>query len=345
MSTISVVNSNYQDKVYGLKKNDAGVKNAKKDVSIQSGSNMDTIDFKSSGFTANDPEWVTEAMPAGCFGIEQDDKTNQKILDTMKQRLADFYQGNATIDDLIQNFKDCFQAIKNYNVEKHRTTADDVKNNTQMLEDTYDVFRQYAVGVAQSVCEQEGRKIAEQYGIEGNVDWVYYDADYYYESEGAKAAIRDCAAQMAKELNLGDVKLPTNFGNDVAMSLYDTFNTAWSWDSEQNVGCCAMLDPKQEPPEGFKLFFKERKYPENTKEGELSQNGVFQISIGDWKTEAEVPFSYNFADKFGHYNLLDLIKAPSNMSNSDRINLYLRNFDVYMKFYAFGAGKYQYSKS
>lgn len=323
------------------------------DLAVNTPSRVDSISVSyasASGesVTPSDSAWATRPMPANCYAYNENDDSNQKILESMTQTLNDYYAGKVTIDDVTTSFKNAFQAMKNFMVGNHYTSDNDVENNQQILLDTYNVFRQYAVSTASTACQNEGKQIAQQYGTEGNPDWVYYNSDYYYESEDVKSAVKDCAAGLAKELGLGNVDLPTEFNDPLRAELYNSFNTNWNWGSTKNVGVSTMLDTDKIPPKDFKFFFKEQKYTQkqisNTASDINSDAGVLLVSSGNWQQEVEVPFSYDF-DKNGHFNVASLIQAlSSSCQNSDEINSYLNNFDVYLKAYAYSTGSYGYFK-
>lgn len=298
--------------------------------------------------TPDDPAWAHRIMPSNCYGYNEYDDTNQTILNGMTRTLNDYYSGKATVDDVTSSFKNAFQAMQNHMIGDHYTTQNDVESNKQILLDTYNVFRQYAVSTASTACQNEGQKIAKQYGMEGNPDWVYYNSDYYNKSEAAKSAVKDCAADLAKKLGLGNVDFPTKFDDPLRAELYDNFNTNWNWSSTKNVGISSMLNPDKIPPKDFKLFFKENKYSDEQAAkagpGINRDAGALWVSSGKWKQETEVPFSYNY-DKNGHFNAASLIQASGvSCTNSEEINSFLKNFDVYLKAYAYSTGSYGYSK-
>lgn len=321
------------------------------DLAVNTPSRVDSISLSyasDTSVTPSDSAWAFRPMPANCYAYNENDDSNQKILDGMTQTLNDYYAGKATVEDVTSSFKNAFQAMKNFMVGNHYASENDAESNKQILLDTYNVFRQYAVSTASTACQNEGKQIAQQYGVEGNTDWVYYNSDYYYESEEAKSAVKDCAADLADELGLGDIDFPTKFDDSLRAELYDSFNTNWNWGSTMNVGVSTMLNTGEVPPKDFKLFFKEQKYTQEQISNATSNinpdAGVLQVSSGSWKQEVEVPFSYDYDEK-GHFNAASLINAlGSSYQNSDAINSYLKNFDVYLKAYAYSTGSYGYSK-
>lgn len=321
------------------------------DLAVNTPSKADSISLSyasGNNITPSDSAWAFRPMPANCYAFNEDDDSNRKILDGMTQTLNDYYAGKATVEDVTSSFKDAFQAMKNFMVGNHYSSENDAKSNKQILLDTYNVFRQYAVSTASTACQNEGKQIAKQYATEGNTDWVYYNSDYYYKSEEAKSAVKDCAADLANEQGLGNVDFPIKFSDPLRAELYDSFNTNWNWGSTMNVGVSTMLNPDEVPPKDFKLFFTEQKYTQkqisDPATGINPDAGVLSVSSGSWKQEVDVPFRYDF-DENGHFNAANLIQAlDSSCRNPDEINSYLKNFDVYLKAYAYSTGSYGYSK-
>lgn len=205
---------------------------------------------------------LTSTMPNHCFGLEEGDNTNQKILEDARTCLNNYYLGKSTLDDIKQGFKETFEEIKQHNVNKFRTNGYNIADNTQILLDTYEKFKDLTVQSARGVCLEEGAKIANQYGGSQDQDWVYYDADYYYESEDLKSKLKDWASEVSVDNGLGNVDLSSRAKSRMLNNM-DDFNSSWAYDSKNNINRCEMIDSTIEPPKGFTFFYKEKKYSQN----------------------------------------------------------------------------------
>lgn len=117
-------------------------------------------------------------------------------------------------------------------------------------EAVYDEFRAKILSIAVQRNNNEGK----QY-ITGELTamrkYKYYNADYYYKSEAAIAAVTKGMDEFVQERGW-DYTMPDYKGQK--SNLYYNFNTAFS-----NNFCVEeqyLLDPDMKPPEGFEWFFE-----------------------------------------------------------------------------------------
>lgn len=119
----------------------------------------------------------------------------------------------------------------------------------------YDTFREKILSAAVQRNNTEGR----QY-VTGEMcpqrTWKYYNADYYYKSEDAIAAVTKGMESFAQDRGW-EWSVPDYKGKN--LNMYYNFNTAFS--NNFRLDEQYILDPDMVPPKGFEWFYQSGGYP------------------------------------------------------------------------------------
>lgn len=267
----------------------------------------------------------TQPMPKHCYGTDYGHQQHNKI----KEKLEDHYLNRAGSREELKNyFKDCCKDMRVTLAQDRKTTGMDAEHNRQIILDTYEIFRQVNSVMANLGCNREGKKLAQENGWqEGkNEDWVYYNADYYYEWEALMDVFREAAGEMAEEWKCGEINTSER-DIDHHLSYSSSFNQVWKNGSENGARICSMIDISEKPPEGFYLFFRDC-------DKDNAHVGLLEAGIGETpKIREEIIFDvYGIYDQHPQFHHLSEFLKKTNHADS-AFQRYLSNFDVYTRYY------------
>lgn len=193
-------------------------------------------------------------------------------------------------------------------------------------------------------CRDIADKIASEYGYTGEFreDYVYYDADIYYKTQSIEGDLAGIVKEMFQtyklDLNVED-EIKNAKANSGKLNGGITFNGRWSTGyAECGVNICHMVSIEEEPPKGFKFFYKESKYPKGVKFSENDttswQKGVLLTWMGDKRIETDIPFNYSLCDG----PIAEFFNAGELFSKTDGLDsgilAFLNNFIVYTRRYS-----------
>jgi hypothetical protein len=193
-------------------------------------------------------------------------------------------------------------------------------------------------------CSSIADKIALEYGYTGEFreDYVYYDADIYYKTKSIEGDLADIVKEMFKTYKLdldAEKEIKDTITHSRKLDGGITFHGRWSTRyAECGVNICHMVSIEEEPPAGFKFFYKERKYPVGTKFGGNDttswQKGVLLTWMGNKRIETDIPFNYSRCDGpiAEFFNAGELFGRVEGMDRS--ILAFLNNFNVYTRRYS-----------
>lgn len=193
-------------------------------------------------------------------------------------------------------------------------------------------------------CSSMADKIALEYGYTGEFreDYVYYDADIYYKTKSIEGDLADIVKEMSETYKVdmdAEKEIKDAIIHSSKLDGGITFHGRWSTGyAECGVNICHMVSIEEEPPEGFKFFYKERKYPVGTKFGENDttswQKGVLLTWMGDKRMEMEIPFNYSLCDGpiAEFFNAGELFRMTKGLDTG--ILDFLDNFNVYTRGYS-----------
>lgn len=259
----------------------------------------------------------THPMPKHCYGTSFGYELKAEI----DQMLKDYYLNKSvTKKELKEYFKDCCKDMRVVMAQEKRTTGLDVEHNRQIILDTYEQFRMSNSVMANYGCQKEGEIVAKKNGWreEDEIDWVYYNADYYYESEELRQILKEAVAEMAEEWNCGEIDTSKR-DTDQALSYSSSFNQVWDNAGKNGTRICSMSDSNAVPPKGFYLFFRE--IAEENKCVGSFQAGITAKTDIRGKTALNPMKSYQLNDLF------------PNIDRNSTLLQYLNNFEVHTRYY------------
>lgn len=266
-----------------------------------------------------------------------------KIGDIANKVVDQYYNGVISKEELKNTFNECcdmyLEMLQKSGID---STTDQSKQRAVMK-----VFEEFQNGNCVSgvrECNKIGDKIALEYGYTGEYrpDYVYYDADIYYKTKSIEGDFADIINEMFQAYNL-DLSVEDEIKNTKEHTARCdggiTFNGRWSTGyAECGVNICHMVSIEEEPPKGFKFFYKESKYPKGMKFSENDttswQKGVLLTWIGNKRIETDIPFNYSLCDG----PIAEFFNAGELFSKTDGLDsgilAFLNNFNVYTRRYS-----------
>lgn len=214
---------------------------------------------------------------------------------SMSSAVSDYYDGKLTEDELAQKFQDLSERLLGTYEDLGYPNGLFITNQAgreAAVESFYNEFREKLLAVAVQRNNQEGK----QY-VTGEMNWQqeykYYNADYYYKSEAAIAALDRGAEAAAEKLGLTNFTIPDYKAE--GQNCYYNFNSAYS-----NNFCVSeqyFLDYDQVPPEGFKWFYQSGGTGETHKGAEAKCSAIYSAD-GKliWSRESEETTSFDPTD-------------------------------------------------
>lgn len=259
----------------------------------------------------------THPMPKHCYGTGFGYTQTNEI----NQMLKDYYVGKSvTKEELKEFFKDCCKDMRVVMAQENRTTGLDPVHNAQIILDTYEQLRMSNSTMANYGCQKEGERIAVKNGWrEGEpIDWVYYNADFYYQSEELRQIFKVAAQEMAREWKCGELDTSTR-DMDNNLSYSSSFHQVWSNSGSNGTRIIDMKDVSEKPPAGFRLFFRES----------LEGSAYFGMFLTGLDGKADIR-TKTVLDPKQFYNLGALLQKSS---NNKTLLHYLNNFNVHTRYY------------
>ena len=133
------------------------------------------------------------------------------------------------------------------------------RNESKIL-NLYESFLNVSYERAVKACFDEGKDIAGKEGIDINKA-IYYDADYYYQSEEIheflKEITEEYAAKYGVEIDID--KRESEFDkNPNYLTGYPSFNSKWNFSAHNVCGYARLPELDAVPPKGFSFFYKQR---------------------------------------------------------------------------------------
>lgn len=266
-----------------------------------------------------------------------------KIGEIAIERVNQYYTGTISKDELKNTYNECcdmyLEMLQKSGID---STTDQSKKRAVMHVFEEFQFSNCISGVNE--CNDIADKIASEYGYTGEYreDYVYYDADIYYKTqsieEDLKGIVKETFQKYKLDLNVED-EIKNAKANPGKLNGGITFNGRWSTGyAECGVNICHMVSIEEEPPKGFKFFYKESKYPKEMKFSENDttswQKGVLLTWMGDKRIETDIPFNYSLCDG----SIAEIFNAGELFSQVDGLNTgilaFLNNFDVYTRRYS-----------
>ena len=165
----------------------------------------------------------------------------------------------------------------------------------------YEAFLDANYSAAVKKCFAEGYDIAAKEGVSTD-NMVYYDADYYYQSEEIHDLLKEAAAEYGAKYGreIDATKRDAGFKNDYLTGT-PNFNDKWNFMATNIMGSGRLMDKNAVPPKDFSFFYKQG--------ADLGKNSLLIIGGKDWSEKVDVPF-----------------KTPAGGKNTER---YFYLYDLY----------------
>ncbi len=270
-------------------------------------------------------------MPRSIFSDNNGHQVRKQIVGQMH----DYFSGAIPMDKLQEKVKDICKDMRVYQAQSRHTTGCDKEDNLQILEELYELFQKENVSNAAAACFEKGEALALQNGGNRRTNWVYYDSDYYYESEEVREELRRVFSEIAREWET-DVPDFTKLEENTRYSLNGNmdFNSVWNWKAMNRYNCL-LSGNQEEPPKEFSFFYQETKYSDHEKLNPMEkQKGVMWIKYGDRTWEFDVPFNDSavYGDIKNKFNGKELFLSYLDGGEPELLN-YLKKFDVFTRAY------------
>ena len=137
---------------------------------------------------------ITTPMPDYLFG----DSFGYDMQKDIGNHMSDYYAGMMSNDELDEYFSACCTEMRKYQVQCHRSSGNVDEDNRKIISQVYEIFAKENARAARRANYDEGAKINESYGYR-NYDWVFYNADYYYQRADVKELLGNMANKMARK--------------------------------------------------------------------------------------------------------------------------------------------------
>lgn len=293
------------------------------------GSNIKEIEFMSENY--NDILKV-KRMPGKCLVSTYGGEKIRKEIESM---IYSWGYGEISDSKLKSFFQDVCKDMRIYLTQGRYTMGKNEKDNKQIIGDVYERFQKFNVGAMVYLCFEKGGEIADCYGGSDKLDWVYYDADYYYKSEDLKKLLREAATEMAEEWETGTIDF-----EDIEKNSFLTvvggldFNSAWNRRADMCRGVASLNDFTILPEPGFSFFYQENKH-RVVQYGTLEiQAGICIVKYGKDVWKMDVPFNNSccLGELADYFNVSELFGRKGFVSDAGLLD-FLSHFEVFTYFY------------
>lgn len=196
--------------------------------------------------------------------------------------------------------------------------------NEESVLNVYEDFLNENYSAAVQICFAQGKDIAAKEGAPaGNM--VYYDADFYYQSEEIHDLLKEAAAEYGAKygIEIDATKRDDCFKRDYLTGT-PNFNDKWNFMAANMMGSGRLMDQNAVPPKDFSFFYKQ-----GTDLG--TKNSLLIIGGKDWSEKVDVPFRMPVGGKSTerYFYLSDLYKVYKEKDDSyEEYNKFLNKLIV-----------------
>lgn len=257
---------------------------------------------------------------------------NRRITDAYQQ----YYSGQVDETYIQTTLSNVVEELRNNYVE---LGYDEAEIMPHIIEDVYASARLYSIQGAREVSWSESRSLAATYnGNNKNTrDWIYYNSDYYYDSESMKTALVEYAKDLGAKYGVSDLNLPIGYEKDDPRYQYNSYNTAVNEYASRQSIIGNMIDDSMVPPKNFRFFYKDGSdgmniYPDSFAgtNGDSASifDSVLQVWHDDWSFTGRVPVRSDA--RYGvSYNMYDVVNKNSTTGVPESVSSFLKNFDFF----------------
>lgn len=251
-----------------------------------------------------------------------------------------YYRGQIDKATLERTFSDIVADLRTSYIDKG---YDEKEFMRQLIEDVYTNARLYNIRGAGSASWYDGLSIAAEHNghNDNTADWIYYDADYYYQSEEMKGTLQEFARKQAVKYGVDppSLDLSTEYPDgDIRKGIYNSYTTNLNRRAREVGGFGNIIDETIPPPKGLRFFYKANesgtdkvtpKLPAPHDEMEALFDGVLRVWYGDWSFIGRVPVR-QIPSKFPiSVNMFDVVSEGSKSAIPEEIKGYLHNMDFF----------------
>lgn len=295
-----------------------------------SGGNSGEVEFKSENY--NDILKVT-GVPEYYWSLSDD--CGMKVRDGIEEAIYAWGCGELSDSQFKSQFQDICKNRRVYLAQCRYTTGKNEKDNKRIIEGVYEYFQKRNVKVMVSLCFQKGEEIADCYGGSNKENWVYYDADYYYQSEDLRKLLQEAATEMAEEwetdaINFEDIEKNSIYTADGKLD----FNSVWNYSAYMCRGIASLDDFTILPEPGFSFFYQENKH-RIVQYGTLeTQAGICMVKYGRGTWKLDVPFNNSccLGELADFFNTGALFEQKGVVSHKGLLD-FLSHFEIFTYFY------------
>ena len=196
--------------------------------------------------------------------------------------------------------------------------------NEESVLNVYEDFLDANYSAAVKKCFAQGKDIAAKEGVSTD-NMVYYDADYYYQSEEIHDLLKEAAAEYGAKygMEIDATKRDDCFKRDYLTGT-PNFNDKWNFMATNMMSSGRLMDQNAAPPKDFSFFYKQ-----GTDVG--TKNSLLIIGGKDWSEKVDVPFKMPVGGKNTerYFYLSDLYKVYKEKEESyEEYNKFLNKLIV-----------------
>lgn len=253
---------------------------------------------------------------SGCKKVTYPQYTKFAVINTpvasereeMRKVMEGYYDGEISKDEI----KGFFMEYCNVMYARDEETVLNV----------YEDFLDANYSAAVRKCFDQGKDIVAKEGV-STEHMIYYDADYYYQSEEIHDLLKEAAAEYGAKYGkeLDAAKRDNGFKRDYLTGT-PNFNDKWNFMATIMNGSGRLMDQNAVPPKDFSFFYKQG---EN-----LGKNSLLIISGKEWSEKVDVPFKTPEGGKNAekYFYLSDLYNVSREKEYYEEYNKFLNKLII-----------------
>ncbi len=269
---------------------------------------------------------ITTPMPKSIFGDSYGYDMQKDIGDHMR----DYYAGRMSDDDLNRYFNECCTEMRKYRAGCHQSSGNVDDDNEQIISQMYEIFAKENARAARRANYDEGAAINAGYGYR-DYDWVYYNADYYYQCAETKEKLGTMANDIAGKWGIDSIDTERIEKNsDLTLDGGFDFNSGWNFTYRNQVGQASMADEAIAPPKDFKFFYKE----------DVDSTAKMEMWVNGGRYNKNVPFYITPDSMKGQRFQADEIMEDFNEQLNDvkGYSDFMKQLSIFTGWYAWSTG-------
>lgn len=293
----------------------------------------DTISISNNNYI----EWAENIKVNGDrLGAYEIFSGDENVTWAIRDLFKDYYSGNKSLEDVKDEFdvlvKKIWELDQNMGV-----IEDDSEHYGKIVSSVFQRFKMMSVQEAFSANLSEGKALADQYGTPGKRNFIYYNSDYYFQSEMMDEVLTQHASELLERVS-ADVELDTKMNNPS----HENFNTYMKHWMRYECFMGDIIDTNMEPKQGFKFLYKENRYTQAEvdamgekaiKSNTKSIDGLLKIIYDNRIVEGSINLKYDVNEAKG-FNMLELLgRIETSVWTDEVLNQFLQNINIHRTCY------------